>query len=679
MTTAAISLDLGETSEALSNLTGQRLTKELLVESLVRLIPIAERKDMKNVKKIISKRSKVSKEHVRRTINQIRCICKNPLLKPSGVTSNDQPPVNDSKMDVDAPASVSLDEYHNMACDSRFCGICNFMIAPPNEVQVNVVMAQNPIQQRQNVNPRNNRRRANLQAYRQHPHLRQADIDLIDFLLVHAPVRSGSMGIHVLVDALWVDAYRRYLEWIIANRPGHRQMGRNRFVRVCREFRIRRFHHDRYACPLCANHNVNGPPENNEQYENHRFACQQMREAYLRDIQNLDPTVAVAIMDYSRFHEISARSCESHIPKKNGDGNTAKTEKTSMLNFSILTKDVNFTDSAPNIYYIDVFGQVKQGRSFLEVAVEKLHDYLKKNMPELKTIHFWADGGLKNIGSICALTNLSTAYSVTLNHYASYHGHNPCDAHFSAVKRGLRNGTKNGMLDYSQLYEVLPTLKNTEFHEIPSNTPPIFTHMPANDFKVKSYHSFSLQHSTDGFSVLAHPFERTNSTISHSINHDALSDPPAKREKPSKKQSSVSKPRRISKEDADNESDGSLYFSDHDSDFENELVEEDLDKLDELESFGDIFDIFAPPVHKTSRRRQKQITAEEIVDIVFESSDYENIRGLLHTNISNSAVVNSFVSTLRSGKAAIASKSQTTANIKDALVLLLKDDLPSSN
>ena len=204
-----------------------------------------------------------------------------------------------------------------------------------------------------------------------------------------------------------------------------------------------------------------------------------------------------------------------------------------MLNFSILSRQDEDSSTPPTLHYLDVWGQLKQGRSFLEFSVDFLYRELKKMFPGTKELHFWADGGLKTVGSISALAKLSSDYSVTLNHFASYHGHNPCDAHFSVVKRRLKSLGKNGMIHPKEIENLSSSLTRTTMIQIPSNTASLYTNSPLTDFKVKSYHSFTFQGQGDQFSVLAHPTNRNSPSSEHFINTSACFAPPLK-VKPSK-------------------------------------------------------------------------------------------------------------------------------------------------
>lgn len=306
-------------------------------------------------------------------------------------------------------------------------------------------------------------------------------------------VRSGSDGIRHLRHGTWREAYQHYLAEI--GQMGYRPITQNGFIRVCRRWHIRLFRHDRYACPICEDVRMSQISEDDPGYRAHRSRVDGMQIVHQRCRQLLkDLTYVIIIADYCRHHDVAAISIDSHERQvKDPSKYKKKTAKTSILSFTVITSPEKGTTCTDQ--HFDVMGQVKQGPAFMKYGLEELRKWLEENMSERKNILFWADGGLRTWGTIQLLSELSSHWdSVTIraHYFASYHGHNPCDAHFGQIKTLAKHLGKQGMLQPDDIEKIIRSLDRTTLRLIDSRIDPLVPTLIVKGLCLSHFQTFHI-------------------------------------------------------------------------------------------------------------------------------------------------------------------------------------------
>lgn len=406
-------------------------------------------------------------------------------------------------------------------------------VVPQNQPLQAPQAAQVPVNLPQNVNlvyayPQRGRgrpRRVDFMALGQNLNVMPpAHQHLWNYFNINAPARSGSPGIRHLPQATWAAAYLAYLQWFRGQQfPAVEQLNFLVFQRITRLWQIRRFRHDRYACPMCEMDRQNPMQGANPAQNNHQLLVHQMNRIYQVHVALLrDPCYALVLLDYARFHEVKSASCETHELKKDG-GHKKGNVKMSALTMAILS-GWNSEEGKPNIHHITVLGPVPQGPAFMKYSVDLLHNHLKEHLPQLETLNIWADGGLRSFGSLECFSDLCKPESqlkVVAHYYAPYHGHNVCDGHFGTAKLKLRRLGWNGMIPHEKLEEVFKSISNTSVHTILSTTPPLAVSKPTKKISLRNYQCFEIQRTGEGITVKCHaqevPSEPGHSDMTYTI------------------------------------------------------------------------------------------------------------------------------------------------------------------
>lgn len=391
----------------------------------------------------------------------------------------------------------------NMGAQNRYpqnCPNCLLQRPAPNQAPVNPPQPQAPTalpQRRVRGRPR----RVDFMALRAaRARLRPCLQYLLDYLDLRAPAKSVSPGIRYLCCATYVAAYADYLAWCRAqNIPAADILSFRLFRIQLRLWSIRRFRHDRYACPHCERVRLDPTVDNSAEYIGHRETVDSMSQLYQQHVAGLiDGESLVILLDYARFHEVSTPSVL--VPERKKDGGHRKGNvKTSILGISILSK-AESNEKAPTIHHLDILGPVKQGPAFMKYGIDILRQYLINHHPNFTNIHLWADGGLRSYGTLevfSLLCGSDTKWKIDANYYAPYHGHNACDAHFGTGKLKLRRLGIDGMVDPKHLEDIFKAIPRTCVHLIPSTTasaPSKTSDLPSS---LKHYQSFAIERTGD--------------------------------------------------------------------------------------------------------------------------------------------------------------------------------------
>ena len=265
---------------------------------------------------------------------------------------------------------------------------------------------------------------------------------LHNWLLDTAPVKSGQKTLRFLKFTTYLAAYSQFT----LEKPDA-VISQSHFRELLRYWRIRPRQHDQYACPYC------------EQADEHAFTPEQRREHadllestwknYGRDIDGLPALVTspsrdyvIVLMDYCRIHEL-----------RNAAAVDGKSEPRKLSVFNITL--VRSRDSQT---CYDHLSFDRQGYEFMNTSFDKFaiaFDAL--GLVNVKEVRIWSDGGLRNYGSMVALSSLAQKIQkvVKVSFFAPYHGHSRCDAHFGRGKLTLRRKyPTGGLLRATQVADV---------------------------------------------------------------------------------------------------------------------------------------------------------------------------------------------------------------------------------
>lgn len=397
-------------------------------------------------------------------------------------------------------------------------------------------------------------------------------------------VRSGSDGVRHFRRATWGAAYIDYLEDVsrfgIENECEIPTLGFEAFCKWSRSWNIRLFCHDRYACPLCERAISGEPPDG--AYTHHRWIVEGMGQVYEKVRASLSsPDTILVIIDYCRHHTIQAISVNSHEKQKRDPNNPKKkTTKTSHFCATMVTSTYNEVGRCSDVH-LDVIGQVKQGPSFMASGIRCVTDYILQNYPQRKKVHFFADCGLRSWGTLECISQLSLDLDsalVDVHYFASYHGHNPCDAHFGHVKSKIKRSGKQGMLHPDDLLNFTRSLPRTHVHEILSTTPPLDTSLFIRNITLSNYQSFQLKRTDTQIQLVAFPlgslFGNPTATFSFHLHADAKMAGEAPRPRA---------PRQAVRDDVVD--DDLRFLGDEDSDVSS-MTDSDIDELYDSEPDG---------------------------------------------------------------------------------------------
>lgn len=321
-------------------------------------------------------------------------------------------------------------------------------------------------------------------------------------------VQSGSDGDRHLCRATWKSGYLDYMEDLKEHGLEEFRIGEVAFRKWCRKWNVKLFRHDRYACPHCQKANSGAIPKTDPAYVAHRFLVEGMHEIYHKLRESLaDPEAVLVILDYCRHHAIDATSVPTSVKLKSDPQRYKKANmKTSHLSATIVTQPWAEVGHCTDVH-IDVIGQVKQGPAFMNAGMQHIIDYLQQNLPERRKVHFFADGGLRTWGTLERISSVSAALDgidVDAHYFASYHGHNPCDAHFGQIKIKIKREGKQGMLHPNDLIRISKSIPRTHVHEIPSTTPPLETAFQVKQLTLSHYQSFKLKRVGDRITITAY-------------------------------------------------------------------------------------------------------------------------------------------------------------------------------
>lgn len=218
--------------------------------------------------------------------------------------------------------------------------------------------------------------------------------------------------------------------------------------------------YDKYACPHCASDqqatvDASSLPDSSPHLELVTITATRYRACIDRlpmDWKDAPCTVEiVAIMDFARVHELG-------IPGH---------EKSKLSIFTVCI----ILDRKTQICF-DVASHSPQTFHFMTAAFSFVAEKLNEmGVPAERNIVLWSDGGLRNYGTLQAVSRLQQNINRTirLEFFAPYHGHSRCDAHFGNLKKKLRYEFPHaGPKRTEDVLNSMSTMKNTESLLVPN-------------------------------------------------------------------------------------------------------------------------------------------------------------------------------------------------------------------
>lgn len=279
-------------------------------------------------------------------------------------------------------------------------------------------------------------------------------------------------------------------------------------------------------------------------------------------------------------------------------------------------------------------------------GIQKLVELLKQEFPDRNEIYFWADGGLRSWGTLEQLLHLSSSLNmdaVSAHFFASYHGHNPCDAHFGQIKTLAKNLGKQGMLSPHDIEQIIRGLPRTTLHLIPSTTPPLVPSLFVKTLTLSHYQSFYLVKDA------SRPF--LNCFPTDFVCGDQVETFAADLQSPTTPQvtsrsTAMASPDEYH-EDEDDNFDEAYDFDDDDEndDIEDSHIEdEDIEAmLGQAESSDSTFISTTPSIAPRARCKRAQLESSEILRLASLLSTHKDVQYYLATNIADQDVVNALV------------------------------------
>lgn len=358
-------------------------------------------------------------------------------------------------------------------------------------------------------------------------------IALVDSLGRISEVRSGSAEERHLFAATWRAGFAECVTDLRQRGLEELTLSELSFRRWCRKWNIRLFRHDRYACPHCERVHSGKVSPTDPAYLEHRFEVEGMRSLVLKVRELLaDPECLIASFDYCRHHSVQAIVVDNHEKLKKDPQRYKKvTAKTSHFSATIVTDPRPEVGQCTDVH-IDVIGQAKQGPAFMNVAVKYIVDYIQRNLPQRRKIHIFADSGLRSWGTlenISSISSLLDSVPIEIHYFASYHGHNSCDAHFGQIKTKIKRLGKRGMLHPDDLIQICRSIPRTYVHVIPSTTPPLLPKLHVKQIILSHYQSYRLTRINNIVKIIAYPLGPLNGDATQEYICDLNATPTVKR------------------------------------------------------------------------------------------------------------------------------------------------------
>jgi len=174
-------------------------------------------------------------------------------------------------------------------------------------------------------------------------------------------------------------------------------------------------------------------------FPQHLEHVQYQTALYRKQKAELSSSSALAIYEYTRFHETSE-------------------VKVHDLGIVLMTVE----HGAPRTHYFDFFADAPHDHYY----TSHVWDLIFQEVPtlsQLKKIMIWSDGGLKTKENLFFFAGLQERRQVQIeNHFfASYHGHSLCDAHTGTGKQQLRR-EKVLIFAMEEIVDVFSRLADTK-------------------------------------------------------------------------------------------------------------------------------------------------------------------------------------------------------------------------
>lgn len=264
-----------------------------------------------------------------------------------------------------------------------------------------------------------------------------------EWLLEHAPVRSGSENSRFAEWGTWKEIHQQYCEAAGSTTHAIRSLF---FVQaIANRLNIKRAFFDRYLCAICylGTHPADRRfPLKREftlrrRYRSHRATVDFQSALYQQHKASLGDGTVMIVYDYSRFHETTE-------------------VKVHDLGFVVIT--------ATTIQYFDYFADAPHDYHYTATAWEHLLED-SAAAQQARQLIVWSDGGLKSKENLFFLSNLARRkeLDVQLFFFAPYHGHSLCDGHFGVGKQQLRrNNGGHVIATIDDVESQFITLNNTK-------------------------------------------------------------------------------------------------------------------------------------------------------------------------------------------------------------------------
>ena len=273
------------------------------------------------------------------------------------------------------------------------------------------------------------------------------------WILINAPVKSGTTKRRYLLQAFWIDAWEAYR---IATPNG---VGYKLFRVWCSLAFVNRAVFDRYLCQICYDQRVRDAQglDKTEEYLQHRMDVDTQCSAYRHHLTLIGPTRRMIIFDYGRFHESAAF-------------------KWSTLCFARLNSEVD--ENGDNIIvadYLHYLSPDKQNSAYIYAALlQVVHDM---DFTGVEIVEFWADSGERCYGTLFAFAMLQDELSkkykglkVQVNFYAPRHGHSRADGAIGAAKKKLRANLAGSIMSSADdIINAIWCVKNSFARELTVN------------------------------------------------------------------------------------------------------------------------------------------------------------------------------------------------------------------
>lgn len=284
---------------------------------------------------------------------------------------------------------------------------------------------------------------------------------LKNWLMDHAPVKSGQKNYRVLQDGTFEKSYAKYKA--AAACANSIAFGMTSFLQHLHAWYIHPAKFDQYGCPTCQQGHLT--PE-------HKGLLEAQFDAFHRQLKEVEAgQSAMIIMDYCRMHELG------HVKTQNTEeGHQMSVNmKLSCLGFVLLTKDLE-KESTLESRHFDFFSVSKQTGAFFQESVEELFDKMAFLIDYgWKFIYIWGDGGMetaanltvlgelqKQIADLCIDAGSASMPYIQASFFPPYHGHNRCDAHFGVIKKSLRQQFPSGASSVDDVLSVAGNITNTQ-------------------------------------------------------------------------------------------------------------------------------------------------------------------------------------------------------------------------